>query len=576
MDYSSITEKDLAIRYNYSSSKLKAIFDSKETAVKVDRICADNHILADEKKIMVFQLTAMVLLGVLHIDDLASEIDHYLSLNNYKFSKAFAEEITKKIFEPVRAEIEKNYRPIANTSAQNLQTQSGAAAVKMTPAAPAAEKKPIPLGQLESKDAFAKPLTPPSFSPQPKPFTQTNPNVRPLMPLQRVTPTPPTASAANNFQSKNPPLDLSQKHAVATGMQPPAPRVVVKPAQIPPQLKPVEIKREVPVMPTKEAFGFGAEIQKLERAGNELVGVLKKREDKKLRYGGDMIEAKKEVPAPIQPAAVPLSAPKQGPVMIHQETSTQPIRPNVDFKLNFPQVHPIESFGQKGEIPKMAKIEIGGTTERQLEGMVKSPIIQPPKVVHYNAFQTPVDKPMPSFVQPSATLKPQVPSQTPLSQSPFVLTGKGLGDMRMEAPRPATPSMNSQKIRTVDFVTEGTPKEKPKRGWFASLFGKKERVEDKNTRDTMETQSRHDGNITASQTPARPIPPVPPTPPAPPRPQASNVNIQNIGNFVGTPKEQLSPVAPKTQDIKPQDSPMIDADIVDLNTMQKIKNRVQN
>lgn len=552
MDYSLITEKDLETRYNYLPSKLKALLDSEDILLKLDTISNNNHIQDDEKRIKVIQLFSFVLLGVLHVEDLAGEIDRYLSLNNYKFSKAFAEEITNKIFAPVRSEIEKNYRPIAPTTAKTIETQAGQTAVKMTPAAPQTQRGPVPLGQLEAKDALARPTTPPRFSPQPT--SQPKPAFVPPPPFQRTTPTP--APSANVPMSKIPPLDLSQKHATAAGMPSPiqTPQIT-KTAPTAQPIRPIEIKREAPFQ-KKDEFGFGAEIQKLERAGNELVEILKEREEQK-----EKVEIKtpspKPAPAPGQP---PL---RQGPVMIHQESAPEPIRPSTDFKLNFPAAKPAANFSGKGEIPKMAKIEIGGTTEKQLEGVAKSSVIQPPKVVHYNAFQTPMDKPTPSPIQPpNPVSQPPMPDKKPLSQSPFVQTGKGLGDMRLESnmgdkvASGGQENLQPKKIKTVDFVDENAPIQEQKKGWFAKIFGKKD-VKMK------ETTLSSPVPIQPTRVPITP----PPVPPAAPKPTAPvpPMNIQSVKNFAGTPKEQ---VVPKTQDIKPQARQFRDTDVIDLNTFE--------
>lgn len=601
MDYSNLTTKDLETRYNYLPSRIKAIFDGVDINLKLNKICEDNHVTDEEKKISVFQLTGMVLLGVLHTDDLAGEIDKYLSLNNYKFSKAFAEEITKKIFEPVRSEIEKNYRPITAASAKNLATESGVATIKMTPALTGAEKKPVPLGQLDSKDAFAKPLTPPSFSPQPKP---TSPSFKPPLPAERTIPAS-ASTTTPNFASKNPPVDLSRKsEEVQVRYDKSAVETQSKPTAAPiPQSKLVEMKKEVAPAISKEAFGMGAEIQRLERAGNELLEVLKKREEK----APTIVSTPTKPQAPISPS-VPKQAPiletwkssegkspsfsipkeikfptgqaGQGPVMIHQEAATAPIRPNVDFKLNFPQTKPIESFTQKSELPKMAKIEIGGTTEKQLEGVVKSPVIQPPKVVHYNAFQTPMEKPTPT--PPTSSLPASPKNPAPLNQNPFVKTGKGLGDMRME-PQPAT--TNPQKIKTVDFTQDNAVSNrdmgqvKTKRSWFSRLFGKKNNSPVNFTQPApLPVQPMKPPAAPAQPfpkpqkfpaTPSNPIqtPKLPASMPTIPKPptQTPSINTQNLKNFAAAPQS----IKPNTQDVKSLNSTLKDSDIIDLNTLKR-------
>lgn len=61
---------------------------------------------------MIQQLVGLVILGFTHSYDLARDINNELELNNPRLAASLAEEIHAKILGPVKAEVDKNYKPL--------------------------------------------------------------------------------------------------------------------------------------------------------------------------------------------------------------------------------------------------------------------------------------------------------------------------------------------------------------------------------------------------------------------------------------------------------------------------------
>ena len=109
MDYSLFTEEQLQKRYNSLLQGIKDVLDSKNNIEIVRRIC-NSHYLDEEKTLIIEQLVGLVLLGFVPIDKLSQEISENLHLDK-KHADDIASEIDRKIFSPIKSDLEKVYSP---------------------------------------------------------------------------------------------------------------------------------------------------------------------------------------------------------------------------------------------------------------------------------------------------------------------------------------------------------------------------------------------------------------------------------------------------------------------------------
>lgn len=138
----SITEQELDKRFDALPSKLKEALTSERNLSVVDQVCENNKIGEEEKVTMIHQLVGLSILGIVHTYDLGSEINEALSLNNPKFSNAIAEELTAKVFSPIKTELENNYHPITAASVEEKKSPA------KTPTAPAATSRAVSGGPI--------------------------------------------------------------------------------------------------------------------------------------------------------------------------------------------------------------------------------------------------------------------------------------------------------------------------------------------------------------------------------------------------------------------------------------------
>jgi hypothetical protein len=218
-----ITEKELNRRFDGLPEKLKEALTSERNLTVVNDICQRNRIADEEKTETVRQLVALVILGVVHYYDIASEINESLSLNNPKFSGSVADELNAKIFAPLKAELENNYHPLIPSVAD-----VGLPAPKTPLPIQIPVQKPV-----QKMPAETKPPVIPS-PPPPKILSQ----VIQAVPIARVAPPPapkPSDAGWSKSTPEQPVVKLNQapvlpaQSAVSSRVPPPAP----KPATIP-------------------------------------------------------------------------------------------------------------------------------------------------------------------------------------------------------------------------------------------------------------------------------------------------------------------------------------------------------
>ncbi len=114
MNYSLLTEQQLQKRLYSLPEKIRDVLNSENNIEFVRKIC-QNHYLNKEKTLIVEQLTGLILLGFVLPDEMSQEISDKLHIDN-KHSNDIVSEINRKIFKPIKIEIETIYSPLAEIS----------------------------------------------------------------------------------------------------------------------------------------------------------------------------------------------------------------------------------------------------------------------------------------------------------------------------------------------------------------------------------------------------------------------------------------------------------------------------
>lgn len=361
-------------RWDTLPEEFREVLASEHSVEVITRIAESEHI-KEERILEISRLAGYVFMGFLHAEELGHELQEALQID-IKIAENISKALNSRLFAPYKAQLEKIYAPIGqgNKNEINLKIEgSTSRKVKL-------EEKVMPKimpgtirEEVESKTAKQTPDNRPA------------PGVTPKLPSQVQETTKPAPKIIDEVQ-KIRPIDLKSGFLSVREMPlPPRPPLAPTPTSIKPAS---EIKPEIkPVAQQKNQFGdsFGIveEIKKLEKSGEELIDVLKKREEE---------EVKSFVPPPTNLA---------GPKILHQESETKPIRPGADFKLEFSPKKFADPMMEERNKP--ARIEIRGfNLEKKDETSSRSDVIKAPKVVHYSTYQTPVERPpvMPTKVAP--------------------------------------------------------------------------------------------------------------------------------------------------------------------------------
>lgn len=107
-----ITIEDILERYDSLPDELLDIIEDPNVEDIIFSICKKNNIIKPEWIDIIKQLTTFVLMGFIHYYDLENEINLALNFDNPKLGNDIAEEISLKIFEPIKSLLEKNYFPL--------------------------------------------------------------------------------------------------------------------------------------------------------------------------------------------------------------------------------------------------------------------------------------------------------------------------------------------------------------------------------------------------------------------------------------------------------------------------------
>lgn len=136
MDYSLIREEEMSKRFDASPQAIFNLLNSEDEKKTVEEL-ARLHYLDEEKKTILEQLIGLILLGFISPADLAVEINENLYLN-LDHSKALAEEINQKIFEPVKDDLKKVYAPVGGPYAASWERVEAPETPELTPFRPIA------------------------------------------------------------------------------------------------------------------------------------------------------------------------------------------------------------------------------------------------------------------------------------------------------------------------------------------------------------------------------------------------------------------------------------------------------
>ncbi len=173
-----LDESILEKRFEALPVALRKTLISEDAARSIMRICADNGIEDKEDILAINQLSALVLLGFVGIDELAEEINAALSTNNPEFAQKIAGQINLGVFAKLKSEIEKNYRPtkhnqttISDVNPPQIQPKRGAFAQQkqnpqsepLSPKSPSdivapaqQQERPKPISQIPFVDHSSK------------------------------------------------------------------------------------------------------------------------------------------------------------------------------------------------------------------------------------------------------------------------------------------------------------------------------------------------------------------------------------------------------------------------------------
>lgn len=327
---------------------------------------AENEHLAEEKIVVVSKFVGYVLMGFIHPEDLAREIKENLGID-IRIATSIADPINKKIFQPLRQELETIYSPTAS-GAEALATEEGEQA--MSP-------QPVLIDSISSQQV-EKIIKPGPASSVPK-FFQTGQIPKPATPPQALVPKPVTQPAFT--------VSLSNPPAAAPTAVPSAPSTGS--GQAAPFMLHTESKSQ-PLSPSKSGFKIGL--------SEEQFGKMEQK-----------------WAAPPRPAQIETGfTPQQKPEVrtVHYSEMRTPVAPALS------RVDSINSFDTaQDKLPQVEALASKLPTQNKIGTPMpdKSKIPAPP-----SAQQKKVDVPMPNKVEkpvPSRVEKiPAVP-QAPLQKS---------------------------------------------------------------------------------------------------------------------------------------------------------------
>lgn len=350
-------------------------------------------------------------------------------------------------------------------------------------------------------------------------------------------------------------------------------------------------KKPTPLTELPQKPSIVDEIKRLEKSGEELIGVLKKMEPPGTSFRPSNPPSNQLVPRapsaplsspglPVAPVALP-PKPKEaplssfgGPVILHQESEASPLLSRSGFKLDIP----LRNFSDRGvtsePVQKMARLEVGGVQKPPSESQARTSVAGPERSINYElgSNQRPGGPPLPPplAVRPTGGPLPR-PSLGGLPTSlpkPPVLPQRPepspLGPPRLQArPEPIPANLPPIPDKKYQDVFPREEKSSPFR-WFKSLFGTKPRPAPSEVR-VVNLSAEDKPALALKIDPPKPrdqgLPPTP-TPPRLPAPPPLSPLIPNQKS--NSPTVDIKPKAP-TQGLNQNE------EVIDLSSLTKIR-----
>jgi len=182
--YNQISESILKQRYATLPDAVKRALDTPASLDAATHACQNHHVADGQKILMVQQLVAFVLLGIIHWYDLGKEINDALELNNPKLATSLAEEIGVKIFAPIKSELESSFHPLI------AQPTSIATQPVPTPAKPAGPPPRVMTEIKAPQTAFQEKKDEAPLPPAPKISQPDSSSPQPVFIHQEITSAP--------------------------------------------------------------------------------------------------------------------------------------------------------------------------------------------------------------------------------------------------------------------------------------------------------------------------------------------------------------------------------------------------
>lgn len=105
-------------RYDLLQENLKDSLFSAQNAEIIRRVCASHH-LTEDKTVIIGKIVGYIIMGFIHPEDLAGEIKNALNINP-EIAASISREIDRKIFSPIRNDIDKVYSPLEGSAEEHI------------------------------------------------------------------------------------------------------------------------------------------------------------------------------------------------------------------------------------------------------------------------------------------------------------------------------------------------------------------------------------------------------------------------------------------------------------------------
>ena len=245
-----VTQPQAQKRFQVLPETIQDAMFSVKSADIISSVCSQNH-LSDEKTSKVSESVGWVLLGFIHPEDLANEIRDSAGID-IKIASPIADQISTKIFQPLREEIEQIYSPSTEGDeglAEKLRP------VSLEEIAPAAGGMPAPAPIAAAPTPAAKMPEPVKVAAAPAPAPVAMPSTV-QAPIPAAAPAPAVAAKPSPVTapgtSRRLPVNMfsSLPDSPARTVRPAAP------AESAPVAAVVPPKEEEPVAPASAAVPF--------------------------------------------------------------------------------------------------------------------------------------------------------------------------------------------------------------------------------------------------------------------------------------------------------------------------------